>query len=175
MDYLCKLEALDLYLTKQQEYYMKLIIGVFMITSLLLLTNCSKEQGAAEKNQTGLTRDQVDAKYKWNLEDIYKDEAAWRSAKADVEKMLPKLKTYKGKLGRSANTLYNCLDFSSKVTKEYMRLASYAGKLSDQDTRESGPMAMNQEIAQLGTKLNGAHHLSIPKFYPFPNKPLNAS
>lgn len=148
---------------------MKFIIGVFMITSLLLLTNCSTEQGAADKGKTEISRDQIDAKYKWNLQDIYKDEAAWRAAKADVEKMLPKFKSYKGKLGRSANTLYNCLDFSSKVTKEYMRLASYAGKLSDQDTRESGPMAMNQEIAQLGTKLNGATSfidpeiLSIPK------------
>ncbi len=148
---------------------MKFIIGVFMLSSFLLLTNCSKDQGAADSGKAEITRDKIDAKYKWNLQDIYKDEAAWRAAKADVEKMLPKFKTFKGKLGRSATTLYNCLDFSSRVTKEYMRLASYAGKLSDQDTRESGPMAMNQEIAQLGTKLNGASSfidpeiLSIPK------------
>ncbi len=151
---------------------MKFIIGVFMITSLLLLTNCSTEQGTADKGKSEITRAQIDAKYKWNLQDIYKDEAAWQSAKKEVEKMLPKFKTYKGKLGRSANTLYNCLDFSSKVTKEYMRLSSYAGKLSDQDTRESGPMAMNQEIAQLGTKLNGASSFIDPEILSIPKQTI---
>lgn len=151
---------------------MKLIIGVLMLTSFLLLTNCSNKQDAVDKDKAGTSRAQIDAKYKWDLQDIYKDEAAWRAAKAEVEKMLPKYKTYKGKLGRSANTLYNCLEFSSRVSKEYARLASYAGKLSDQDTRESGPMAMNQEIAQLGTKLNGASSFIDPEILSIPTQTI---
>ncbi len=143
---------------------MKLIIGVLMMASFMLLSNCSTgQQGNANKSKTEITRSQIAEKYKWNLQDLYKDEAAWQAAKKEVEGMIPKFMTYKGKLGRSANTLYNCLEFSSNVWKEYMRLSSYAGKLSDQDTRESGPMAMTQEISQLGTKLGAASSFIEPE------------
>jgi oligoendopeptidase F len=95
-------------------------------------------------------RSKVPDRYKWNLADIYPNEAAWRSAKDKLAGELPQLRQYKGKLTTSAATLADALDRQSQLDKELSRLYTYAGMLADQDTRESAPQGMRQEMTQLG-------------------------
>jgi oligoendopeptidase F len=87
--------------------------------------------------------------YKWNLADIYPELAAWRAAKDAVTRELPRLRTYQGTLGSSAQLLADALEDASRLDKAIARLSVYAGTLSDQDTRESGPRGMQQEMQQL--------------------------
>src|SRR2546421_2248019 len=94
-------------------------------------------------------RSTVDEKYTWNLADIYPDLAAWRAAKDAVARELPRLRTYQGKLGSSAQLLADALEDASTLDKEIGRLSVYAGMLADQDTREAGPQGMQQEMQQL--------------------------
>jgi oligoendopeptidase F len=94
-------------------------------------------------------RAKIPDKYKWNLADIYADAAAWRAAKTKVEAELPKLRSHQGKLGTSPQALADALDQMYAVEKELSRLYAYASMLADQDTRESGPQGMQQEMQQL--------------------------
>ena len=135
---------------------MRTIIGV--LAMLLLYASQPVLAGNADK-----TRDQIPDKYKWDLTDLYKSPDEWRAKKAELEKQLPQFEQFKGKLGQSAEMLLKCLQFSSNVWKEYMRLSSYASKLSDQDIRQPGPLAMTQEIGQLGTKLSSASAFIDPE------------
>src|SRR5437762_14333069 len=84
-------------------------------------------------------RAKVPDRYKWNLADIYPDEAAWRAAKDKLAGDLPQLRQYKGKLTTSAATLADALEKQSQLDKELSRLYVYASMLADQDTRESRP------------------------------------
>ena len=94
-------------------------------------------------------RAKIPDKYKWNLADIYPDVAAWRAAKTRVEAELPKLRSYQGKLGASPQALADALEHIYRVEKELSRLYVYASMLADQDTRESAPQGMQQEMQQL--------------------------
>jgi len=94
-------------------------------------------------------RTKVPDRYKWNLADIYPNEAAWRTAKDRLAGELPQLREYKGKLTTSAATLAAALDTQSQFDKELSRLYVYASMLADQDTREARPQGMRQEMAQL--------------------------
>src|SRR6185503_534955 len=94
-------------------------------------------------------RSAIRDEYKWNLADIYPDLAAWRSAKEAVTRELPRLRTPQGQLGLSPQLLADVLDAASGLDKEITRLSVYAGMLADQDTRESGPQGMQQEMQQL--------------------------
>jgi oligoendopeptidase F len=94
-------------------------------------------------------RAKIPEKYTWNLADIYADVAAWRAAKGKVEAELPKLRAYQGKLGSSPAALADALDHVYRVEKEVSRLYVYASMLADQDTRESAPQGMQQEMQQL--------------------------
>jgi len=100
------------------------------------------------------TRDNIADKYKWNLKDLYPSVEAWKSAKSNLEKRLDKLGSFKGTLGNSAQDLLKALDYYFQLHKEYVQLYSYAMQLSDQDKRESGPLALEQESNQLGTKFD---------------------
>jgi oligoendopeptidase F len=94
-------------------------------------------------------RSAIGDKYKWNLTDLYPDLAAWRAAKDAIARDLPRLRTYQGKLGWSAQVLADALEDTSRLDKEIARLSVYAGMLADQDTREAGPQGMQQEMQQL--------------------------
>src|ERR1051325_5205508 len=94
-------------------------------------------------------RSAIDDKYKWKLADISPDLTSWRTAKAAIAAELPQLRGYQGRLGTSAALLADALEHASRLDKEIGRLSVYAGMLADQDTRESGPQGMQQEMQQL--------------------------
>jgi oligoendopeptidase F len=94
-------------------------------------------------------RSAIDDQYKWNLTDVYPSEAAWRAEKTRLTAELPALRTYQGTLGSSAAVLAGALEHATRLDKEISRLYVYAGMLADQDTRESGPQGMQQEMQQL--------------------------
>jgi len=94
-------------------------------------------------------RAQISEKYKWDLTHIYPSDDAWRQAKEKTVAEIPAMDQFKETLGKSAQQLFGCLDKASHISKELTRLGSYAGMSSDQDTRDSKYLAMQQEIRQV--------------------------
>jgi oligoendopeptidase F len=99
----------------------------------------------------GMDRDRsaIADKYKWNVADVYPDDAAWRAAKDGIARELPTLGSYQGALGSSPQLLAGALETMSRLDKEIARLSVYTGVLADQDTREAVPQGMQQEMQQL--------------------------
>jgi oligoendopeptidase F len=122
------------------------VIITCLTVALLTLT-----AGAQERDRAKLPE-----KYKWNLADIYPSETAWRAAKDKLAAELPQLRQYQGKLTQSPRTLADALDKQATFDKELSRLFVYASMRADQDTRESGPQGMRQEMIQLASAF-GAH------------------
>lgn len=120
-------------------------LGIFMaLLGTLLFT---QTEAKAEKQ-----RSDIADKYKWNLADLYADDAAWAAKKNELAEQMKKVVDFKGKLGSSAAELLACLEFNSQWSKEFTRLSTYSFQKSDLDTRESGPQALKQQIQQLGTQ-----------------------
>jgi len=95
-------------------------------------------------------RSEVSAKYKWKLEDLYASDEAWNKAKQELAAQFDEVTRYQGKLASSASELLACLEFDSRISREFGRLYSYAHMKSDEDTRNSEYLAMQQEMQQLG-------------------------
>ena len=96
-------------------------------------------------------RAEISDKYKWNLEDLYSSDEAWNTAKQELVERFDEVSGYQGKLANSSSELLACLEFNSKVSKEFGRLYSYANMKSDEDVGNSKYLAMKQEIQQLST------------------------
>jgi len=96
-------------------------------------------------------RSQIPAEHKWKLEDLYASDQAWNTAKQELAAQFDEVTKYKGKLASSASELLACLEFDSRISKEFGRLYSYASMKSDEDTRDSKCLGMKQEMQQLGT------------------------
>ena len=97
-------------------------------------------------------RDKIPEQEKWNLTDLYPDEEAWSAAKEELANRIPEVAAYKGKLGDSAGELLNCMNLVFELRKKFSRLASYAGKISDLDLRNSKAMGLKQSLAPLGAE-----------------------
>ncbi len=94
-------------------------------------------------------RSKISDRYKWDLTHIYPTDDDWRKAKEEVVTEIPKIESFRGTLGKSAQQLVGCLDLASALTKELNRLHTYASMSSDQDTRDSKYLAMQQEMSQI--------------------------
>ena len=98
-------------------------------------------------------RSKVQEKDKWDLTAIYPSDQAWRAAKEKLASDLPKMRQFQGTLASSASRLADAMETQSNLNKELSRLFTYAGLISDQDTRVSTYQAMQQEMIQLASAL----------------------
>ena len=96
-------------------------------------------------------RSKIPDQYKWDLTHIYANNEAWQKAKEKLVAEIPEIEKYKKTLGTSAQQLLGCLDLVTDLGKELSRLQSYASLSSDQDTRVSQYLGMQQEISQIGS------------------------
>ncbi len=121
--------------------------------------------GFSQTQVLGQTREraEVPEQYQWTLEDLYASDQAWNKAKQELVAQFDEVTKYQGKLAGSASDLLACLEFNSRVSKEFGRLYSYANMKSDQDTRNSKYLAMKQEIQQLGTDYNSRAAFITPE------------
>jgi oligoendopeptidase F len=101
-------------------------------------------------------RADVPDQYKWNLTDLYPNEAAWVAAKKDLVASIPKLGQWQGKLGTSSANLLAAMTDWEQAMQSAQRLYVYANSLSDQDTRVSRTLQMKQEAGQVYTDLQTA-------------------
>lgn len=91
--------------------------------------------------------------YRWNLAEIYPDDAAWTRALEAFEARIGKVDACRGHLGDSPARLADCLDLLHDLDREAKRLGSYAGMRFDEDTREAGALEMRQRFRAVATRL----------------------
>jgi len=101
-----------------------------------------------------VSRDQIEEKYKWDLTDMFASNEEWYTKKDEIKSKLAEFDVFEGKLGQSADTLYDCLELISQTKEAYSMLAGYANRLSDEDVRKQDPVSMRQEIEQFGINLS---------------------
>ena len=101
-------------------------------------------------------RDQIPARYTWDLTQIYPSDEAWRAAKDQFAAKMGTAAEFKGTLAQSPQQLLKALDTLSDMTKELSRLYVYTSLKSDQDTRVAKYQAMNQEMSKLSTDFSTA-------------------
>ena len=123
---------------------MKHVEVLFM---MLMLTSAGVVQSQTRP------RAEVPLGHTWNTADLYPDAATWQKAKNELNDLTPAITAFQGKVAHSARDLYACLELRSELSRRFGRLSTYAGLLSDQDTRESEALAMRQEMSQIGVDL----------------------
>jgi oligoendopeptidase F len=94
-------------------------------------------------------RGTVEAKYLWDLADVYPSREAWLAERAAIVAEIPRVREFQGALGLSPQRLAEALELVSRLEKELSRLYVYASMLSDEDTRIASHQGMQQEMQQI--------------------------
>ncbi len=117
-------------------------------------------------------REDIDAKYKWKLEDIYPDTVAWNADFAYAEKNYPKLEQYKGKLGESGKKLVECLALRDTLNMKLGALYVYSFMKFHEDTRVSFYQELQQRISALDAQVEAATAFIEPEILKIPDDKL---
>ena len=119
------------------------------------------------------TRDQIPAKYKWTLEDIIPTNEAWEELFFKCEERIGYFSKYQDKLA-DEDTLFDCLNFRSKLMHDIVYLYSYARMRLDQDTRENLYQGMSNRAEMLVVKYSTASSFITPEVSEFSREKLEA-
>ena len=79
------------------------------------------------------TRDQIEPCLKWNLEDIYRDEALWEADYQSMQRRIDAFSAHSGRLHGSADALFTALSDESQMGRLIEKLYSYAHLRKDED------------------------------------------
>lgn len=94
-------------------------------------------------------REQIEEKYKWNLNDIYESDEAWERDFEWTNNNLIRYSEYRGKLSSSSSVLLSCLKLDEEIGTKLERLSLYAMLSKDSDMRISKYHAMDDKIKNL--------------------------
>lgn len=117
----------------------------------------------AQQTKSLPTRNEIPTEEKWNLEDIFATDEEWEKTFDTVKERLPEMEKFKGRLGESAETLYEALHFEDEITQQLGKLYTYAHMRSDEDTANSFYQGLNDRAASLATQVSSALSFVVPE------------
>ena len=94
-------------------------------------------------------RNEISPEDTWRLEDIFPSDEDWDQEYNEVQKLIPNAGKYQGRLGESAETLYEALQFQDHILSRLGKLYTYAHMRYDQDTTNSFYQSMDDKIKNL--------------------------
>jgi oligoendopeptidase F len=108
-------------------------------------------------------RDEVATDKTWRLEDIFAVDEQWEKEFNQVKDLIPSVQEYQGKLGESAEQLYNALQLQDKLLERLGRLYTYAHMRYDQDTTNSFYQGLDDRIKNLYSQAASALAFIVPE------------
>ncbi len=109
------------------------------------------------------SRSEIDPQYKWDLTDIYANEAAWQKDYDLVKSQLPSLAAFKGKISKSANAMYDFLMLSDEVEARFNRIYIYAACGRDIELTNSAFQIMHTKMQKLAGEISAASSFFSPE------------
>ncbi|HEY8424308.1 MAG TPA: oligoendopeptidase F [Clostridia bacterium] len=118
-----------------------------------------------------LTRDKIDEKYKWKLEDIYPNDELWEKDFKELQNELPKFSQYAGKL-KDAETILEVLKLSDEFSLKLEKLFVYAFCRKDENTTSDKYVSMYNKISMFASEASAQTSFINPELSQLPKEKL---
>jgi oligoendopeptidase F len=119
-----------------------------------------------------MKRSEIDPKYTWNLEDIYKSLDDWNADYNWVEQNIPKYSEFKGKVGKSAEDLLAVIKFDEEIDIKLGKLALYASLAHDLDLGDAKYQVLYNRVNDLKAKASSESAFIVPEILQIPEDKL---
>ncbi|WP_078381414.1 oligoendopeptidase F [Sutcliffiella halmapala] len=118
------------------------------------------EQTAVKKLQE---RKEISVEDTWRLEDIFPSDEAWEKEFQEVKGLIGKIKDFEGELSKSADNLYEALQYQDSISSRLGKLYTYAHMRYDQDTTNGFYQGLNDRATNLYTQVASALSFVVPE------------
>jgi oligoendopeptidase F len=95
------------------------------------------------------TRKEISVEETWRLEDIFSSDDQWEKEFQSIKSQIAEVKKFQGKLGESAEVLYEALSFQDQLLERIGKLYTYAHMRYDQDTTNSFYQGLDDRMKNL--------------------------
>lgn len=129
---------------------------------------------AQGKKQTLPKRSEVDPQYTWDLTQIFASDDKWEQAFQEVEKLIPKMASFQGKLAESSQTLLHALQAQDDLLAKLGKVYTYSHLKKDEDTTNSTYVAMEARAKSLYVQVQGALSFMVPEILSMEESKLEA-
>ncbi len=118
------------------------------------------------------TRDQIDRKYKWNIESMYPNEADWDKDYNAVMQMSDEYIKYSGRLGENAEIFLEAFQEKDKIWQVAEKVYVYARMKRDEDNRATKYQALADKCNALLAKTSASMSFFTPELLEIPEEKL---
>ena len=108
-------------------------------------------------------RQDVDDKFKWNLDSLYESEDNWERDFNKSKEITKQLMEFKGKIAESADNLFEVLKLSDEIGRIIENLYTYAKMSLDQDTKVSKYQALSDRAESLSVDIGAKTSFIMPE------------
>ncbi|MEJ9150878.1 oligoendopeptidase F [Bacillus smithii] len=109
------------------------------------------------------SRNEVPEELKWRLEDIFASDEEWEKEFEAVKELAKKAATFKGKLGESADRLYELLTFQDELLLRMGKLYAYSHMRYDEDTTNSFYQGLDARAKSLYSQVASSLSFVVPE------------
>jgi len=125
------------------------------------------------KSNTLPKRDEIDAKYKWKLEDIYDSVDKWEEDFRRVKQMAAEMGKFKGTLRESGLKLLGCLKLRDELLSLNDKVFVYARMKRDENNGDPVFQALADRAMALSTEVYASVSFIVPEIISIPEDVLN--
>jgi len=108
-------------------------------------------------------RSEIPAADTWDLALLYPTPADWEADFARLQEQFPRYAEFKGRVGRSAKDLRECLEFDKELDQRVERLGHYASLRVSEDSADAENLRRSAEFENLLTKIAEAASFITPE------------
>ena len=109
------------------------------------------------------TRADIAESDKWDLRRLFVDVSKWQEDFAWVQQTYPRLRDWKGRVGETAKSLANCLEFEKALELKIERLYHFASLQLAEDSANNEYLARIGQMQNLLTKIGEAAAFVVPE------------
>ena len=119
-----------------------------------------------------LKREDIDKKYKWNLEEYYPSWEVWDRELAQTRELMKKVPEYKGKVKYSSEKFTEMIQLEEKIGRTIEKLYIYPYMLKDINSKDETASVKLQEIMSILTEYSVATSWMTPEILEIPQETM---
>ena len=124
--------------------------------------------------KTYQSREDIPLEHRWATEDLYPSDEAWEEDLVRLDEMKNQLVSFAGRLGESGTVLFDYLTTMEQTDILIARLANYASRKNDEDTRVAKYQAMYGRFRSLMVKLGSECSFENPEIMAISDETLDS-
>lgn len=119
-------------------------------------------------------REEIEERYKWNLENIYPDEQLWEKDLEQIFRLGGQVGELQGTLGESARHLRSCLQLSDDLGRISEKAYVYARMRRDENNANHHYQALFDRVQSLTIQVGSITSFIVPEILTIPEDKLRA-